>query len=196
MAHRRSLESELIEEAIRHIQQRGLENFSSRAVAEACHVSCAAPFKYFKGRQDFFQAIAGRLDMELLTAMEEAHKNCGGNHKSAHLAMNRLYIEFLFKYPFLMDMSFWHTVDKTQSAIREWASFQLMIDQFCLYCDECGIPESVKNRYYFEFQTLAYGSAFVMNSGLMLKDETPWSRIEELALRIYKNIEEASNTEN
>lgn len=196
MAHRRSLESELIEEAIRHIQQQGLENFSSRAVAEACHVSCAAPFKYFKGRQFFFQAIAGRLDMELLAAMEEAHKNCGGNYKSAHLVMNRLYIEFLFKYPFLMDMSFWHTIDKNQSAIREWASFQLMIDQFRLYCDERQIPEPVKNQYYFEFQTLAYGSVFVMNSGLMLKDEMPWNRIDELALRIYDNIEEASNKEN
>ena len=59
---KRNLETELIEEAIKQIRENGVEGFSSRAVAEACHVSCAAPFKYFKGRRELFLAMSRYLD--------------------------------------------------------------------------------------------------------------------------------------
>lgn len=185
----RNLEEELIEEGIRQLQENGMDGFSARAVAETCHVSCAAPFKHFKGRQEFFQIIARRLDEELFETMESIRQHYPGEYKTAHLVMNEAYIHCLCEYPFLIDPSFWHTVDESQSGIRKWKSFRLMTEQFRLYCAEHGLSKETERAYYFNFQALAYGSAFVLNNGLMLEGEDPEARIRELQQRIYGNLE-------
>ena len=56
----RNLEEELIREAVRQMRKNGVDGFSARAVAEACGVSCAAPFKHFNGRRGLFLAKIGR----------------------------------------------------------------------------------------------------------------------------------------
>ncbi|MEW4415074.1 helix-turn-helix domain-containing protein [Clostridium sp. AN503] len=188
----RNLEEELIAEGIRQLKENGMDGFSARAVADACHVSCAAPFKYFKGRQEFFLTISRRLDEELSKSMEAVRDRFPGRYKEAHLAMNEAYIGCLCKYPFLIDPSFWHTIDETQLGIRKWKSFRMMADQFRFYCREHNLSKELERAYYFNFQTLAYGSAFVINSGLMLEGERPEDRIRELQQRIYENLEKTA----
>ncbi len=188
----RNLEEELIEEGIRQLKENGMDGFSARAVADACHVSCAAPFRYFKGRQEFFLTISRRLDEELSKRMGEILERCPGRYKEAHLSMNEEYIACLCQYPFLIDPSFWHTIDETQLGIRKWKSFRMMAEQFCAYCREHGLSKELERAYYFNFQTLAYGSAFVINSGLMLEGEQPVDRIRELQQRIYENLEKTA----
>lgn len=188
----RNLEEELIAEGIRQLKANGMDGFSARAVADACHVSCAAPFRHFKGRQEFFLTISRRLDEELSRSMEEICDRYPGRYREAHLAMNEAFIGCLCQYPFLIDPSFWHTIDETQLGIRKWKSFRLMADQFRSYCREHGLSKNLERAYYFNFQTLAYGSAFVINSGLMLEGEQPAERIRELQKRIYDNLEKTA----
>lgn len=183
------------------MQAKGMDGFSARAVAEACHVSCAAPFKYFKGKREFLLAISKRLDRELLTELETirdarraenpdaAREASEALHKALHMDMNEAFIRFLCRYPFLGDSSFWHTIDEGHAGIRRWESFGLMTEQFRFYSEQRGVPEEVYRAYYFNFQTLAYGSAFVINNGLVLEGEQPELRIQELQRRIYENLE-------
>lgn len=185
----RDLASELVEEGIRQIQEKGMEGFSARAVAEACHVSCAAPFKHFRGRQEFLAAISEKLDSDLTKEMEEILAEHGHSHKKAHLAMNEAYIRYLCRYPFLMELSFWRTIDQEQDGIRRWKSFLMMAGQFKAYCEEKNIPKEIQSAYYFNFQILAYGCAFVIIRGLLLAGEQPMDRVQELEDRIYENLE-------
>lgn len=185
----RDLEADLIEEGIRQILEKGMEGFSARAVAEACHVSCAAPFKHFKGRRGFLLAVSKRLDEELLEVLEDIRKQYGSDYKAAHMAMNEAYIGHLCRYPFLISPSFWRTIDEAQTGIRRWKSFRMLVEPFEKYCKEHELPEEIHRAYYFNFQALAYGSAFVINSGLLLEGEEPVKRIRELQSRIYDNLE-------
>lgn len=187
---KRNLETELIEEAIRQIRENGMEGFSLRAVAEACHVSCAAPFKHFKGRRELFLAMSQYLDRELCETMDEISERWGEDHKSAHLEMNVAYIHYLCENPFLINESFWKTIDEEQAAIRKWRSFQKMTKQFFLYCDGHKIPKEVYKSYYFNFQTLAYGAAFVVTNRLLLEGSDPMADVLDLQNRIYKNLEQ------
>lgn len=181
----RNLMEDLMEEGIRLIMERGVEGFSNRAVAERCHVSCAAPFKHFKDRQAFFGSISEKLDGELLEQMEELTVRYQGNHKQAHLAMCRAYILFLIKYPFLINQSFWRTINEEQAiGIRSWKSFQRMIEEFNGYFEDIGMPEEGRGKCYFSFQTFAYGAAFVATSGLLLEQE----RLEDYIDRIQQEI--------
>ena len=47
----RDLKTDLVVEAISQLRENGMEGFSARAVAEACRVSCAAPFKHFRSEE-------------------------------------------------------------------------------------------------------------------------------------------------
>lgn len=192
----RDLESDLIEEGIRQILEKGMEGFSARAVAEACHVSCSAPFKHFKGRREFLLAVSNRLDEELLKRMEEIKEQCADAYRQAHMMMNEAFIEHLCRYPFLISPSFWRTIDEAQIGLRRWKSFGVMVDSFEQYCKKHKLPDDVRKAYYFNFQTLAYGSAFVINSGLLLEGEEPVKRIRELQDRIYENLKKTMGLAN
>ncbi|MCI8887902.1 MAG: TetR/AcrR family transcriptional regulator [Hungatella sp.] len=189
---KRNLESELIEEAIRQIRDNGVEGFSSRAVAEACHVSCAAPFKYFKGRRELFLAMSKHLDQELYKTMEEIELRWEGDYKSAHLEMNVAYIRYLCQNPFLISESFWKTIDEKQDGIRKWKSFRKMAKQFLMYCEAHGISKEIYKSYYFNFQTLAYGAAFVITNRLLLDGRDPMVDVVDLQNRIYRNLEQTT----
>lgn len=187
----RNLMEDLMTEGIRLIMERGVEGFSNRAVAERCHVSCAAPFKHFKDRQDFFQKISEKLDEELMVEMEELAAKWQGNNKMAHLAMSRAYILFLIRYPFLINQSFWRTINEEQAiGIRQWKSFQCMIHTFNHYFDDYHVPEEHRKKCYFSFQTFAYGAAFVATSGLLLEQDMLEDYMDKIQLEICKSIEE------
>jgi len=191
----RNLETELVEEAVRQLRKSGMERFSARAVAEACHVSCAAPYKHFKGRQELFRAMSEHLDETLLKTMEEIEEKWAGNYKQAHLEMNVAYICYLCQNPFLINGSFWKLIDEEQAGIRKWKSFQKMTHQFFMYCETHRISREIYKSYYFNFQALAYGTAFVITSHLVLEGSDPRAEVLDLQERIYKNLEQTISAE-
>lgn len=186
----RDLRMELVREGVRQLQKNGIEGFSARAVAEACGVSCAAPFKHFDGRRGLFLAMSEYLDGMLLRTMEEIEERVGTDHKKAHLEMNMAFIHFLCLNPFLINESFWNIIDERQAGIRKWKSFRKMTSHFLLYCEEREIPREIYKTYYFNFQTLAYGAAFVTINGLLLEGGDPVGDIDDLQERIYRNLEQ------
>ena len=61
MAYEESYETvkqKLIICAIDEIEKHGISDFSLRRVASACGVSCAAPYKHFKSKEDFINQAA------------------------------------------------------------------------------------------------------------------------------------------
>ena len=190
----RDLKTDLVVEAISQLRENGMEVFSARAVAEACRVSCAAPFKHFDGRRGMFFAISEYLDNMLCETMEDIKARWGTDHKRSHLEMNEAYIRFLCENPFLINESFWNTIDEKQAGIRKWKSFRNMTEQFRLYCQAREISEEIYKSYYFNFQTLAYGAAFVIVNGLLLEGGDPGRDILDLEERIYRNLEQSVGT--
>jgi AcrR family transcriptional regulator len=51
------LRQRLIIEGINEINQSGIQNLSVRRIASNCGVSCAAPYKHFKTKDDFIDSI-------------------------------------------------------------------------------------------------------------------------------------------
>ncbi len=185
----RDLAEELVEEGIRQLREKGMEGFSARRVAEICKVSCSAQFKHFKGRREYFLAMSWKLDEILLKNMEAIEKQWGSDYKTAHLKMNEAYIHYLCENPFLINESFWKTIDEGPAGIHKWKSFRLMVEQFVQYCEERQIPQEIYKSYYFNFQTLAYGAVFVIVNGLLMPGVDPIPDILDLQERIYKNLD-------
>ena len=74
-----NLREELIVAGINEINKNGVANFSIRRVAEACHVSCAAPYRHFESKYDFIAAIIDYVNDIWAERQEEILEKCGNS---------------------------------------------------------------------------------------------------------------------
>ena len=61
---RLSSRERLILAALDEVEEVGFARFSLRRVANACGVSCAAPYKHFKNKREVFEAILRYINSE------------------------------------------------------------------------------------------------------------------------------------
>lgn len=89
----------LIEAGIRELEENGVHGFSLRRVAQACGVSCAAPYKHFKDKQALIQAIADTLNRNWFNRQSEALRCLDGDAGAQLRAVCKEYLRFLCDNP-------------------------------------------------------------------------------------------------
>ena len=89
----------LIEAGIRELESYGAQGFSLRRVAQACGVSCAAPYKHFKDRQALIEAIAEELNRKWFNRQAEALSRLGGDAGAQLRVICKEYLKFLRENP-------------------------------------------------------------------------------------------------
>ena len=60
-----TVREQLITAGIVELEAHGMADFSLRRVAAACNLSCAAPYKHFKGKEDLIEAIFAHIHTQL-----------------------------------------------------------------------------------------------------------------------------------
>ena len=60
-----TVREQLITAGIVELESHGMADFSLRRVAAACNLSCAAPYKHFKGKEDLIEAIFAYIHNQL-----------------------------------------------------------------------------------------------------------------------------------
>lgn len=93
------LREALILAGIHEINANGVAAFSIRRVAEACGVSCAAPYRHFESKHDFIAAIIDYVNELWAQQQEEILKTCGGTLREQTLAISVGYVRFLMENP-------------------------------------------------------------------------------------------------
>ena len=76
-AKTQGLREALILAGIHEINANGVAAFSIRRVAEACGVSCAAPYRHFESKHEFIAAIIDYVNDIWAQEQEEILKTCG-----------------------------------------------------------------------------------------------------------------------
>lgn len=89
----------LIQAAIRELEQNGIQGFSLRRVAQACGVSCAAPYKHFKDRQALLEAVADALNRDWFARQADALRSLEGNVGAQLRVICSEYLHFLCDTP-------------------------------------------------------------------------------------------------
>lgn len=80
MENDNSVRARLVRAGIIELEEHGLRDFSLRRVAQGADVSCAAPYRHFKDREELILAIISDLreSWELLASnISEVHRNDG-----------------------------------------------------------------------------------------------------------------------
>ena len=163
----------LILAAIDEIEEVGFERFSVRRVAGACGASCAAPYKHFKNKREFFEEILRYINGVWLERQERILVRLADKplrQKLVELAVD--YIRFMVENPrfrsILMIKDATFDVDYLQIKSEISACSKELIR---LYCEEVGMPPAVAKIKMYVVRSLIYGASLMFGNCELNYDE-------------------------
>ena len=89
-----TVKQKLIIAGIKEIEMHGITDCSLRRVASACNVSCAAPYKHFKSKEDFIAEIVLYIHSQWTMLEEQVMSVFEGDVKKQLIETCIAYIKF------------------------------------------------------------------------------------------------------
>ena len=167
MAERnKNIREDLLQAGIREINANGVHSFSIRRVAEACGVSCAAPYKHFKDKREFIAAIIEYVNGQWRERQLEVLSSCPDSRREQLVRVSVEYVRFLMEKPFyrsilmLRDEEF----DNIYHRVRgEMSSRSQQLEQD--FVTESAMEDAVRRRKRHVVRALIFGTVFLIDSG-------------------------------
>lgn len=175
MAERiKNMREVLLQAGISEINANGVHHFSVRRVADACGVSCAAPYKHFKDKRDFIAAIIEYVNGQWKLRQSEVLSSCGASYREQIVQISVEYVRFLMEKPYyrsilmLKDEEFDNLYHRVRGEMSS-RSQQLEQDFFT----ESGMDGATQRRKLHMVRALIFGTVFLIDAGeLAYTDET------------------------
>ncbi len=162
-----TVREQLITAGIVELEAHGMADFSLRRVAAACNLSCAAPYKHFKGKEDLIEAIFAHIHTQLellLRQIRQVHPDPKEQLVESCLA----YIRFCIANPHFR-------------AILMLSGRRLpLADTVERLIPQCLPNLSTQERQDkgFCIRSVAYGATLMLESGELDYDDQTMSRIK------------------
>ena len=190
MAERKkNLREELILAGIDEINTYGANNFSVRRVAQACHVSSAAPYKHFKDKKEFISAIIDYVNDQWAVAQDEALRNCEQDVRSLMVEAAVRYIQFLMEKPYYRQILMLKNADFDNLYHRKPGEINSRTEQIMLAVKEAyGLTEEVWRRKALMVRSILFGSVFMFDCGEFQYSE---AALEDIRYTINREFEVA-----
>ncbi len=156
----------LILAGIRVIEENGVSGFSIRRTAAVCGVSCAAPYKHFKDKEDLMTAIILYIKDRWHERQLEILKEFEGDVRRQLIEISLAYIRFLMDNPhfrsiiMIKDPAMLPEQVRLKSGLSEIV--RGLIDQ---YCRETGMPDERRQVKTFIIRSFIYGAALMFDNG-------------------------------
>lgn len=167
------LREALILAGISEINKYGVSGFSIRRVADACNVSCAAPYRHFKDKRDFIAGIIDYVNDQWAARQQEVLNQCSDNLREQIIEISLNYIRFLMEKPFyrsilmLKDNEFDNLYHKKRTQFGSLAQ-SLEAQLF----SASGLEQDTWNRKVMVFRSLIFGAVFLFDAGEFEYNET------------------------
>ena len=152
----------LIEAGIQELQEYGVQGFSLRRVAQSCDLSCAAPYKHFRDKQELLQAVADTLNRRWFERQSNALAQLGGDTGAQLRTICREYLRFLCDNP-----HFCALITQRDEDTGKWRLNRLF-DQSSItkrlivqYAKEHSMTEQEVYGRVYAIRALLYGSAMM-----------------------------------
>jgi len=167
MAERQpNLREKLILAGIEEINIHGANGFSFRRVANACHVSSAAPYKHFKDKKEFISAVIDYVNEQWAVYQDEVLAGCAPDPRSQMVAVSTAYIQFLMEKPhyrqtlMLKNAEFDNLYHRKRGELNSRTQ-QIMANVKKAY----NLSDEVWHRKALMVRSLLFGSVFMFDSG-------------------------------
>ncbi len=183
---KRSMRESLILAGIEEIQRHGIQNFSIRRVANACEVSCAAPYKHFRDKQELIAAVIEYVYARWGEQRTRLAEENAGSTREKLTKISVGYVRFLHENPsfrsIIMLRDAGSEAGEGQMLLRLTDGSHDLIEQ---YCREVGMPPDVQQRKTFVVRSLIYGAALMLDNGDLPNNEHTFAMIESMIGREF-----------
>ena len=167
MAERnKNLREDLIQAGIDEINIHGANGFSFRRVADACHVSSAAPYKHFKDKKEFISAIIDHVNTQWFIAQDEVIRNCSDDPRDQMVSVATAYIRFLMEHPHYRQILMLKNADFDNLYHRKRGEMNSVTEKIMLRVKETyNLSDEVWHRKSLMVRSLLFGAVFMFDSG-------------------------------
>ena len=161
----KDIAEQLILAGIDEINEHGVAEFSIRKVAEKCNVSCAAPYKHFKNKQEFMSAIIDYVNTKWRLHQVEVIQQCGDDLRKQIIEVSVHYVKFLMENPhfrsilMLKDGEFDNLYHKKKGQLNSQA--QDIMEKIRV---SCGFDADAWQRKVLLIRSLIFGSVFLFDN--------------------------------
>ena len=183
----KSTRETLILAGLEELNEYGVQHFSTRRVAQACGVSCAAPYKHFKDSHEFIAEILGYInrqyDAEQRVVLEK-YKNASAREQLVQVSMH--YIRFLTEHPAFrrIVMQSFQDCDEEYRVLRGQMSIKTY-EVVSRYCEEVQMPPDVRRRKTFIVRAIIYSAALFFDNGELEYNRKNLKQVRELLEREF-----------
>ncbi|MBR4104388.1 MAG: TetR/AcrR family transcriptional regulator, partial [Thermoguttaceae bacterium] len=151
----------------------GFEGFSMRRVTRACGVSCAAPYKHFKNKNEILESVISYINEKWLERQEKTiARFADAPLRRQLIELSREYVRFMVENPRFLAV--WTAKGKTGGVdylpIKAKTS-ELSKALLRQYCDEFGVSEETARAKMYVVRSLIYGAALMFCNGDLEYDE-------------------------
>lgn len=174
----KNMRQTLIVAGISEINTHGVTGFSIRRVAEACNVSCAAPYKHFKDKREFIACIIEYVNEQWRERQQEVLAACGDSLRQQIVEVCVNYVKFLMEKPYfrsilmLKDEEFDNIYHKTRGQMSS-RSQRLEADFFAT----SGMDQSTVKRKLHLVRAMIFGTVFMFDTGELEYNEEVMEKV-------------------
>ena len=167
------LREALILAGIHEINANGVASFSIRRVADACGVSCAAPYRHFESKRDFIAAIIDYVNDQWAERQEEIIAEVGDGLREQIIAICVGYVRFLMEAPtyrsilMLKDEEFDNIYHKARGQMSSRS--QRMEAEF--FAESGWDQDKIKRKLHI-VRAILFGTVFLIDTGELVYDES------------------------
>ena len=156
----------LILAGISEINANGITDFSVRRVAAACNVSCAAPYKHFKGKSDFIAAIIDYVNEQWREQQREILATCGDDLRKQIVEICCGYLRFLMEKPYFRSILMLKNEEFDNIYHRprdgQISRTELVVQQ--IYEANMFTPEAYYRKVHI-IRSMLFGTMFMIHTG-------------------------------
>lgn len=163
---KKKLQEELILAGIEELNNNGFHNFSVRRISTKCGVSCAAPYKHFKDKNDFIAAIINYINMIWAKRQLAIVRKYKGDFVTQLVEISKDYIRFLVENPHFRSV----LMMKDSEFDAEFNNLKSQMSKRVLkiinrFSKETGMPEAISKRKFYIIRSLIYGASLMFDNG-------------------------------
>lgn len=174
----------LILGGIEEMERTGIPDLSLRRIAKACGVSCAAPYKHFRDKQDFVLGIIRYINRKWLAVQEEIMALYSGDRRRQILEVCMGYVRFLIDNPHFCAIIVMAPKSSDPEQLSARSELSASIKQLVRdYSEELGLDERVTVQRMFVVRSLIYGAAMFVENRQLTDDADTMAMIRSAIVR-------------
>lgn len=166
-----SLRERLIRAGIEEISAHGIADFSLRRVATACQVSCAAPYRHFKNREEFIHATVAYINSQWGLLQDNIVRLYQQEPHRQLIELCIAYIRFLvandnYRSVLVASGEYWEGDDRIATLLSTRKKAQ-------------GEKEKEQECRLYAIRAIIYGTVAMLESGELPNEEASFDMIRE-----------------